>query len=906
MADFELPGYELYERIGKGGMATVYRALHLNLDREVAIKVMDPAMNSDEHFSERFIREARISARLVHPHILQIYDVNNFDGYNYIAMELLGFGDLADIIYSSMQQKTIYQIMEQMTHALDYASGRGYVHRDIKPSNIMLRAKNEYVLGDFGIARAANSGTQMTQTGLMVGTPSYMSPEQAKGQQVDGRSDLYAMAVLCYEMLTKNLPYESGSAVTTAVKHLTEDIPTLPEALALYQPFFDQALAKLADDRYQTGREMNVAFLAASAEFDDDQVLIEAVATSPSETEGSAGSGERTSVAPMDQTRVSQTSLSASSSSRPYKLDGTSQRERLVSGTYAPGTQGKGQSSSAVRLLLVAVVLGGLGFGGYTYWQDQQRGASVDLRAVTGELASAYGAMNNDDLPGAAAAFHRVLSVDSSNGAAQQGMAEVGTLYEAAITQALQEQDGARAQVLIGDYGLYFSDSGKWADFQGALEQMGEEKRLAAAQSERLEILLGRASQQIQEQQLAEARASLDQARAIDPDYAGLQEVREALVNAETAAMANEERWADYTPGQRQEFEDAIAVANLAITENQFDEAEDSLSQAARIAPEMPDLAVLGDTLSAAREATAEQQAQIEGSLERADAAVAALATDPAQAAGAAGLYQEVLLVDPDNSAAQQGLTVLVDYFITSAGNAAAAGNFEGAGEILATAEALVPDQQTVAGLQDKLPELEAAWEKEQLLAAETKSEIDALLSQADAAMAEYTDDSSKALEAADFDLADEILVAAEQAIPGQAAVSRLQSEQPGLEKAWEDQQVAAAQEQALAAREQQAIDTANKGMVALSEAQLDVAQQAYDEVAGTYPGLDATVELKKQLAAAYINATREQIQVRELDRAEEYLALGLAMVPGDPVWTELEVEIESARGGGRRRLGAY
>jgi serine/threonine-protein kinase PpkA len=906
MADFELPGYELYERIGKGGMATVYRALHLNLDREVAIKVMDPAMNSDEHFSERFIREARISARLVHPHILQIYDVNNFDGYNYIAMELLGFGDLADIIYSSMQQKTIYQIMEQMTHALDYASGRGYVHRDIKPSNIMLRAKNEYVLGDFGIARAANSGTQMTQTGLMVGTPSYMSPEQAKGQQVDGRSDLYAMAVLCYEMLTKNLPYESGSAVTTAVKHLTEDIPTLPEALALYQPFFDQALAKLADDRYQTGREMNVAFLAASAEFDDDQVLIEAVATSPSETEGSAGSGERTSVAPMDQTRVSQTSLSASSSSRPYKLDGTSQRERLVSGTYAPGTQGKGQSSSAVRLLLVAVVLGGLGFGGYTYWQDQQRGASVDLRAVTGELASAYGAMNNDDLPGAAAAFHRVLSVDSSNGAAQQGMAEVGTLYEAAITQALQEQDGARAQVLIGDYGLYFSDSGKWADFQGALEQMGEEKRLAAAQSERLEILLGRASQQIQEQQLAEARASLDQARAIDPDYAGLQEVREALVNAETAAMANEERWADYTPGQRQEFEDAIAVANLAITENQFDEAEDSLSQAARIAPEMPDLAVLGDTLSAAREATAEQQAQIEGSLERADAAVAALATDPAQAAGAAGLYQEVLLVDPDNSAAQQGLTVLVDYFITSAGNAAAAGNFEGAGEILATAEALVPDQQTVAGLQDKLPELEAAWEKEQLLAAETKSEIDALLSQADAAMAEYTDDSSKALEAADFDLADEILVAAEQAIPGQAAVGRLQSELPGLEKAWEDQQVAAAQEQALAAREQQAIDTANKGMVALSEAQLDVAQQAYDEVAGTYPGLDATVELKKQLAAAYINATREQIQVRELDRAEEYLALGLAMVPGDPVWTELEVEIESARGGGRRRLGAY
>ncbi|MBT3410772.1 MAG: serine/threonine protein kinase, partial [Halieaceae bacterium] len=148
MADFELPGYELYERLGRGGMATVYRALHLNLDREVAIKVMDPGMNSDENFSERFIREARISARLTHPHILQIYDVNTFDGYNYIAMELLGAGELSDFIHSGMPQKQLYLIMRHMTEALDYASGRGYVHRDIKPSNIMMRDADDFVLAD--------------------------------------------------------------------------------------------------------------------------------------------------------------------------------------------------------------------------------------------------------------------------------------------------------------------------------------------------------------------------------------------------------------------------------------------------------------------------------------------------------------------------------------------------------------------------------------------------------------------------------------------------------------------------------------------------------------------------------------------------------------------------------------
>ena len=128
MADFEIPGYEIYERLGRGGMATVYRALHLNLDREVAIKVMDASMSADENFSERFIREARISARLTHPHILQIYDVNSFDGMNYIAMEYLPGGDMASRIRGPMTQALIYTLMEQMTDALDYAASHGYVH----------------------------------------------------------------------------------------------------------------------------------------------------------------------------------------------------------------------------------------------------------------------------------------------------------------------------------------------------------------------------------------------------------------------------------------------------------------------------------------------------------------------------------------------------------------------------------------------------------------------------------------------------------------------------------------------------------------------------------------------------------------------------------------------------------
>ena len=180
MASIEIPGYEIFEQLGRGGMATVYRALHMNLDREVALKVIDTNTIADESFSERFIREARISARLSHPHILQIYDVNLYGSLNYISMELLKGGDLEDIIRGAMTQRSIYQVMAQMTAALDYAADKGYVHRDIKPSNIMMRHSEDFVLADFGIAKAANSSTQMTQAGLLVGTPSYMSPEQAR------------------------------------------------------------------------------------------------------------------------------------------------------------------------------------------------------------------------------------------------------------------------------------------------------------------------------------------------------------------------------------------------------------------------------------------------------------------------------------------------------------------------------------------------------------------------------------------------------------------------------------------------------------------------------------------------------------------------------------------------------
>ncbi|MEP5566804.1 MAG: protein kinase [Halioglobus sp.] len=839
MADFELPGYELYERLGRGGMATVYRALHLNLDREVAIKVMDPGMNSDENFSERFIREARISARLTHPHILQIYDVNTFDGYNYIAMELLGAGELSDFIHAEMPQKQIYTIMRHMTEALDYAAGRGYVHRDIKPSNIMMRDTEDFVLADFGIARAANSGTQMTQTGLMVGTPSYMSPEQAKGQEVDGRSDLYALVVLAYEMLTKTLPYESDSAVTTAVKHLTEDIPTLPEHLEAYQAFLNKGLAKAADDRFQTGEELYQAFMEASSGFADDQVLTEGIeAPKAATTDMPIDESAMTSVAGMESTRLSHSSSPAvSSSSRPYRLEAGTQRERLVSGTYANNGRTQSKSGGSVlRMLVVVVVLAGAGFGGYTWWQGQQGGASKDQRAVTAELAKAFSAMNEENLTVAASSFYKVLSMDSRNDAAQQGMEEVGVLYTAEIDKAIADKDIDKARQMLIDYGGYFADSNNLERMQAEIDLLSEENNLANVQSQRVQKFLSQVDASIEVGDFDQAHELMARAAAIEPDHPGLDSRRSALESAQAQTAAYEELWSKYTPAQRDEFNAKIALADEALDQNDLAAAKSAIEEAREIAADAPELTSRMGRIEAAQtqvaEALVEEQARVDALLDEADAAVSGIAADPSNAAVALATYQEVAAQYPDNQRVKKGLASISGFYLNIARAAVKEGDFEGAQQALGSGQALLPDSAEIAKMQADLPSLEQAWIDKQAAIAQQKEE-----------------------EAAARAEAEEAVASAERAI---------------------------------------------------SSGALELAQSAYDDVVQSYADLPAVKSLGNNLRKAYGDAARSQIDVKEFDAAQEYLAQGAVHFPDDPSWKLLEEEIETAKTNSRRRLGAY
>ncbi len=295
--NLSIPGYEIFDAIGSGGMAEVYRARHIRLDREVALKVMLDRFADDATFGDRFIREARIAANLNHPHIVQIYDVNRCDGTFFLAMEYLKDGDLRQRLAQSLTKDSVAGIVRDLSAALDYAHERGYIHRDIKPANILFRDNGSLALSDFGIARAIHSDTHMTQTGMVVGTPSYMSPEQAQGKPLGGGSDLYSVAVIAYQLVAGELPYQAESSISVAIKHINEPIPRLGKPLAPLQPFFNRALAKSPDNRFPSGAEMAQAFVHYLGRID----RIEA----PSNASATNNSGQRDRLVPTEFTAVS-------------------------------------------------------------------------------------------------------------------------------------------------------------------------------------------------------------------------------------------------------------------------------------------------------------------------------------------------------------------------------------------------------------------------------------------------------------------------------------------------------------------------------------------------------------------------------------------------------------------------
>jgi putative two-component system response regulator len=248
--------YRIVDRIGRGGMATVYRAHHPALDRFVAIKVMPEFFAEDESYRERFQLEAQSVARLRHPNILNAFDFGQDRGVPYLVMELVEGGTLADRIGAPMELQQVVRLLRPIASALDYAHAHGVLHRDIKPSNILIRPDGTPVLADFGLAKLADSVRKLTASGVVFGTPEYMSPEQAVGDPLGPESDQYSLSAVAYEMLTGHVPFQGDTPGAVLVSHINRAMPATRELPVEISGHVDQALkrgmAKSPLDRYPT------------------------------------------------------------------------------------------------------------------------------------------------------------------------------------------------------------------------------------------------------------------------------------------------------------------------------------------------------------------------------------------------------------------------------------------------------------------------------------------------------------------------------------------------------------------------------------------------------------------------------------------------------------------------------
>ena len=252
--------YQILEELGRGGMAIVFKARERQLERDVAIKVLPFSLAFDKEFVERFQREARTAAKLEHPNIIPIYRVGRAERVIFFVMKFLRGQPLSAVLAAqrSLPPAEIRDILIQVARALSYAHKSGIVHRDIKPDNIMFDEHGLAVVTDFGIAKAATGG-KLTGTGMSIGTPHYMSPEQARAQQLDGRSDIYSLGVVAFESLTGNVPFDGEDSFSIGYKHIMEELAAPPLETHEQRSLFEiirKMMAKAPDDRFQTADEL--------------------------------------------------------------------------------------------------------------------------------------------------------------------------------------------------------------------------------------------------------------------------------------------------------------------------------------------------------------------------------------------------------------------------------------------------------------------------------------------------------------------------------------------------------------------------------------------------------------------------------------------------------------------------
>ncbi len=296
-----IPNFEIDREIGRGGMSKVYLGRQLEPKRKVAIKIVSPGAAGDEAFLQSLKQEGDTVAAMSHDNILTIYACGVIQGHYYMCMEVLPGGDLTEKVKRGMRPEDALEVMIQIGGALEHAHKKGILHRDIKPENVMFHESGKAVLVDFGIAKDMESTSSFTQVGAVVGTPHYMSPERCMGKSIDARSDLYAMGVMFYELLTGRKVFEGRDTFAVSYAHVYEPVPPLPPEHARFQNIINKLLAKDPDDRYPDAAAMVDALKRARAGGPANEPSTRRLGTGTSEALKGAGlpEGDTQVAAPM-------------------------------------------------------------------------------------------------------------------------------------------------------------------------------------------------------------------------------------------------------------------------------------------------------------------------------------------------------------------------------------------------------------------------------------------------------------------------------------------------------------------------------------------------------------------------------------------------------------------------------
>ncbi|MEM1435716.1 MAG: protein kinase [Pseudomonadota bacterium] len=642
-----IPGFEIDREIGRGGMARVWLATQNKFGRWVALKVVTADYAKDPQFRKRFLQESRINAQLTHPNIVQVYDVGAHENLLYLVMEYLPGGDLNARLDAGLHIRELIEVAKDIGRALDYAHKKGIVHRDIKPENILFRDDGSAVLTDFGIARLATPDVSLTRDGTVVGTPQYMSPEQAAGRALDGRSDLYSLGVVLFRMLTGDVPFNAESAVAVGIKHLQEPVPRLPTFLKAFQSIIDRALAKNPEERFQSGAEFAEALLAVQHEGRLPNATIKSQAVSTQEIRA-VGSQLLTAVRDVPRTNAPQ------------------RRERR---------------SALVRslpLLLVAtLVLGGS-------WILTQRpewvSQGMSQLGITDELAledawntaQALRQDPNQSLTTIVAAYQRVLDLRPDHPGASAALTGLASQWKAEIRSALNDGNLSRARTQI------------------------EEGQTALPNDSELAALANELTNRERAQSLLASTQELLQSR-------GLEDVTTA-----TAAIQAYQEVLRLVPNQQQARLELNALAGhyagLAMNSAEakdLDAALGYLDRAMAANPENPELQQVRERI---REATLLAD-RIEELLTQASTYRAAgqLLNPPGE--NAAELYRRVLATEPSNSVALLGLNELKTQLTSRATTLLASRDFDAVADIVDRAGAVGLDAELVTELRTQLRE---------------------------------------------------------------------------------------------------------------------------------------------------------------------------------------------------------